>query len=88
MVEPTERDDHAPDGATTTARMDGGSPQPARERTIARLSPDCSADLETVACSETGRWLCRDDAEREWRRCEHWAIDAVKEQRRAQAARR
>ena len=42
----------------------------------------CSADLETVACSETGRWLCRDTPESDWRRCEHWAIDAVIAQRR------
>jgi hypothetical protein len=47
----------------------------------------CSAGLETVACSETGRWLCRDQGG-EWRKCEHWAIDAVLEQRRARAARR
>ena len=37
----------------------------------------CWAGLETVACSESGRWLCRDDAESEWRHCEHWAIDSV-----------
>ena len=36
----------------------------------------CSAGLETVACSESGRWLCR-EPDGEWRRCEHWAIDAV-----------
>jgi hypothetical protein len=42
----------------------------------------CSAGLETVACTETGRWLCRDEATSEWRR-----IDEVMEQRRARAAR-
>lgn len=43
-----------------------------------RLLPGrCAAGLETVACSESGRWLRRDDAESEWRRFEHWAIDAV-----------
>ena len=33
-----------------------------------------SAGVETVACSESGRWLCRDTPESEWRQCEHWAI--------------
>src|SRR4249920_3688474 len=37
--------------------------------------------VETVACSESGRWLCREPGD-EWRRCEHWAIDAVLELRR------
>jgi hypothetical protein len=38
----------------------------------------CSAGLETVACSESGRWLCREPG-CEWRRCEHWAIDQTVE---------
>jgi hypothetical protein len=41
---------------------------------------------ETCPCSESGRWLCRDTPTSEWRRCEHWAIDAVLEQRRDRAA--
>jgi hypothetical protein len=45
-----------------------------------------SAGLETVACSETGRWLCREPGD-EWRKCEHWAIDAVLEERRGRAVR-
>jgi len=31
------------------------------------------AGLETVACSESGRWLCCETATSEWRRCEHSA---------------
>jgi hypothetical protein len=46
----------------------------------------CSAGLETVAFSESGRWLCRDTPTSEWRRCEHWAIDAVLEKRRRRLA--
>src|SRR4249919_2401564 len=34
---------------------------------------------------QTGRWLCREPGG-EGRRCEHWAIDAVMERRRARAA--
>ena len=48
------------------------------------LTGQCSAGLETVACSETGRWLYRESG-REWRRCEHRAIDTAMERRRARA---
>ena len=47
----------------------------------------CSAGLETCPCSESGRWRCREPGG-EWQKCEHWAIDAVMEQRRARVARR
>jgi hypothetical protein len=44
----------------------------------------CSAGLETVACSESGRWLCCEPGG-EWRRCEHRTIDAVMERWRPRA---
>jgi hypothetical protein len=37
----------------------------------------CDAGFETVAGSESGRWLCRATPTSEWRRCRHWAIAAV-----------
>jgi hypothetical protein len=46
----------------------------------------CSAGLETVAYSESGRWLCH-EADGEWRRCEHLGGRPVLEQRRARAGR-
>jgi hypothetical protein len=44
-----------------------------------------SAGLETVACSETRLWLCCDSPTSEWRKCDHWAIDAVRARKEGRA---
>ena len=48
---------------------------------IARDPGGAPSASEAVACSESGRWLYRDDPASYWRRCERWAIEAVMERR-------
>ena len=57
------RRNHLTDHAATRCSLCGRLHRP--------LPGRCSAGLETVACSETGGWLCREPG-CEWRRCEHW----------------
>ena len=48
---------------------------------IARDPGGAPSASEAVACSESGRWLYRDDPASYWRRCERWAIEAVMKRR-------
>ena len=60
-------------------------PAPGFSRGKLATRPGLRWPSTTVACSESGRWRCREPGG-EWQRCEHWAIDVVMERRRGRAA--